>query len=95
MKLMTYKLQPWPCKVPKTLSVGCGGYLIILLLHGTSVSHGCLFKIYVTVAGINWAVFQSKFKLNLIQYYIFHKNSLMWYRTLNGNLMSYSLSSWM
>ena len=66
MKLMTNKVQPLPCRVSKKFSVGCGDCLIILLLHGTFVSHGCLFKIHVTVARINWAVLQTKFKLNLI-----------------------------
>ena len=47
---MTNKLQPLPCKVPKKFIEGCGDYLIILVLHVTFVSHGCLFKIHVIVA---------------------------------------------
>ena len=34
---MTNKIQPLPCKVPKKSIEGCGGYLIILVLHGTLV----------------------------------------------------------
>ena len=74
MKLMTNKLQPLPWKVHKKFSVGCGDYLIILVKHGTFVSHGFVFKIHVTVAQINWAAFQTELKLNLIQYYILYKN---------------------
>ena len=71
---MTNKLQPLPCKVPKQFSEGCVDYLITLVLHGTFISHSCLFKIHLIVALIYWAVFQTKLKLNLIQYYIFYKN---------------------
>ena len=92
MKLMTNRFQPLPCKVLQKFNVRCGGYLISLVLHGTFVSHGSLFKIHVTVAQINWAVFQTKPKLNLIQYYIFYKNRGMCYRTLNGNLIN--IHSW-
>ena len=34
----------------QTFIEGCGDYLIILVLHATFVSHGCLFKIHVIVA---------------------------------------------
>ena len=74
MRLMTNKLQPLPCKVPKKFIEGCGDDLIFLVAHGTFISHGCLFKIHLIVALINWAVFQTKLKLNLIQHYIFYKN---------------------
>ena len=50
MKLMTNKLQPLTCQVPEKFIEGCGGYLIILVLHGTFVSHVYLFKIHVIVA---------------------------------------------
>ena len=95
IKLMTNKLQPLSCKVPEKFRVECRDYLIVLALHGTFISHVCLFKICVTVAWINWPVFQTKLKLNLMQYYVFSKNRCMWYMTLNENLMNYSLSSWM
>ena len=44
------KFHPLPSKVPKKFSVGCGDYLIVLVLHRTFFSHGCLFKIHVIVA---------------------------------------------
>ena len=50
MKPMANKLQPLPCKVSKKFIEGRGDYLIILVLHVTFVSHGCLFKIHVIVA---------------------------------------------
>ena len=50
MKLMANKLQSVPSKVPEKFIEGCGGYLIILVLHVTFVSHSCLFKIHVIVA---------------------------------------------
>ena len=50
MRLTADKLQPLPYKVPKKSIEGCGDYLIILVLHGTFVSHGCLFKIHLIVA---------------------------------------------
>ena len=95
IKLMTNKLQPFPSKIPRKFNVGCGDYLIILVLHGISISHVCLFKIHVTVAWINWTMFQIKLKPNLMQYYIFYKNRWMCYMTLNESLMRYSIRSWM
>ena len=50
IRLMTNKLQPLPCKVPKKFFEGCGDYLIILVLRGTFVSQCCLFKIHLIVA---------------------------------------------
>ena len=47
---MANKFQPLHCKVPKKFSVGYDNYLIILVLHGTFISHAFLFKIYLTVA---------------------------------------------
>ena len=52
----------------------CGDYLMILVLHGTFVSHGCLVKTYVIVALINWAVLETKRILNLMQYCVCYKN---------------------
>ena len=57
IKLMTIKLQLFPCEVPKKFNVVCNDYLVILVLHRTFISHVCLFKIHVTVASVNWAVF--------------------------------------
>ena len=74
MKFVTNELQLLPCKLPKKFRVECDDYLTFLVLHGTFVSHGCLFKIKVTVARISWAVLQTKLKLSLKQYYIFYKN---------------------
>ena len=74
MRLMTNKLQPLPLKFPKKFIEGCGDCSIILVPHGTFVSHGCLFKIHLIIPWINWAVFQTELKLNLIQDYIFYKS---------------------
>ena len=49
IKRIINKLQPLPCKVSKTFSVGCGDYLIILVQDGASISYACLFKIHGTV----------------------------------------------
>ena len=49
MKLMANKFQPLPCKFPKKFIEGCGDYLIILVLHITFASHGCLFNTHVIV----------------------------------------------
>ena len=73
MKLVTNKWQHLPSKLPKKLCVRYFDYLFILVVHGAFFSHGCLFKTHVTVAQINWTVFQTKLKLNLIQCFIFIK----------------------
>ena len=39
IKLITNKLQPLPSEVPGQFIVGLGDFLIILVLHGTSISH--------------------------------------------------------
>ena len=91
---MTNKWQPLPTKPPKKFSLRYVDYLFILVVHGTFVSYDCLFKTHVTVAQIHWTVFQTKLKLNLRQCFILYKNRWFWYRILNGNLMRYSLSSW-
>ena len=71
IKLITNKLQSLPRKVSRKFSVGCDNYLIILVQHGASISHVCLFKIHGTVA--NWVVSQIKLKPNLMQYFLFYK----------------------
>ena len=86
MKLITKKLQPLPCKVPKRGMWWLCNYFI---------SHVCLFKILETVVWIIFALFQAKPKPNLMHYYIFYKDRWMWYMTLNEELKSYSLPSWM
>ena len=48
-------------------SKGSDDSLIILVLHG--ISHVYLIYIHATVAKINWAVFQTKLKPNLMQHY--------------------------
>ena len=94
---MTNKLpNPLPWKVPKKFRVGCGDYLIILVLHGMSISTVCFFKIHGAVAKINWTLLKtkSKFRPKLRWYYIFYQNRLMSYMTLSEDLMSYSIGSW-
>ena len=60
------------------LTVGYGVYLIVLVSSGTFINNVCFIKIHVTVAWINWTVFQTKFKPNLIKD-LFYKNRWMWY----------------
>ena len=69
MKLVTNKWQPLPRKVLKR------SVWDVLIIHFSTafVSHGCLFNIHVTVAQINWSVFQTKIKLNLYSAIYFMK----------------------
>ena len=91
------RINSWIIWLVKFLrfSVWLGNYLIILVLHGMFFGNTWLFKIHITILWNNWAVFQSKFVLNLRQYYVFCKKRKMCYMTLNESLMSYSLRSCM
>ena len=70
MRLVTNKLQLFPCKVPTRFIEEWGDYLIILVQHGTFVNHGYLFKIQLTVAWINGVC--SKPNLNWSWYSILY-----------------------
>ena len=92
---MTNKLQPLPSYVPGKSNMGCGDYLMILVLQ----EHGLVIFAYIRFIEKFHELTGLCSRPNLNQtwcsvLYFIETDVCVCYMTLNEKLMSYSMSSW-